>query len=186
MTIGGSNGEVQDRLVAVRDASEADMAAVRAIYAHHVQHGLASFEETVPSLDEMLARRAAVLRLGLPYLVAQIDGQVVGYSYATAYRPRPAYRHTVEDSVYVRDGLAGLGVGKALLKELVARCEGGPWRQMVAVIGNSSNAASLALHRGAGFHTVGTFAAVGFKLGQWVDTVLMQRPLGEGRSTLPA
>ncbi len=172
--------------ITLRDATEADMAAVLAIYADHVLHGLASFEETPPGLDEMLARRAAVRQLGLPYLVAEAGGAVVGYSYATAYRPRPAYRFTVEDSVYVADGLGGRGIGSALLGELIARCEAGPWRQMFAVIGDSGNAASLGLHRSLGFAPVGTLRSVGFKFGRWVDTVLMQRPLGPGDETLPA
>ncbi|AOO84694.1 GNAT family N-acetyltransferase [Bosea vaviloviae] len=162
------------------------MAAVQAIYAHHVLHGLASFEETPPGIDELLARRAAVLELGLPYLVAELDGRVAGYCYATAYRPRAAYRHTIEDSVYVADALGGHGIGTALLAALIARCDAGPWRQMLANIGNSGNAGSIALHRRFGFEPAGTLRSVGFKLGQWVDTILMQRPLGVGDSTLPA
>lgn len=176
---------VRDRPV-VRDAEDADMEAVQAIYARHVLTGLATFEEVPPSADELRARRAAVIGAGLPYLVAELDGAVVGYSYATAYRPRPAYRHTIEDSVYVADGLGGQGVGTALLQELVVRCEGGPWRQMLAVIGNSGNSGSIALHRRMGFRPVGTLGSVGFKLGRWVDTVLMQRPLGEGDGSPPA
>ncbi|CAN7208135.1 GNAT family N-acetyltransferase [Bosea sp. LjRoot9] len=171
--------------ILVRDAVEADMAAVQAIYAHHVLHGLASFEETPPGIDELLARRAAVLELGLPYLVAELDGKVAGYCYATAYRPRAAYRHTIEDSVYVTEGLSGHGIGTALLAALIARCDAGPWRQMLANIGNSSNAGSIALHRRFGFEPAGTLRSVGFKLGQWVDTILMQRPLATGDSTLP-
>jgi L-amino acid N-acyltransferase YncA len=170
----------------IRDAGESDMAAIAGIYAHHVRHGLASFEETAPSAEELGARRASVLRLGLPYLAAELDGRVVGYSYATAYRPRAAYRFTVEDSVYVADGLAGRGIGGALLAALVARCEAGPWRQMIAVIGNGDrNAGSVALHRRAGFRTVGTLVSAGFKLGQWVDSLLMQRPLGAGNAAPP-
>lgn len=169
----------------VRDATEADMAAVQAIYSHHVLNGLASFEETPPTVDEMLARRAGVLQLGLPYLVAERDGEIVGYSYATAYRPRPAYRFTVEDSVYVADRLAGRGIGSALLAALIGRCEAGPWRQMLANIGDSGNAASLGLHRRLGFAPIGTLRSTGFKFGRWVDTVLMQRPLGQGDKTLP-
>lgn len=172
--------------VVVRDALDADMAAVQAIYAHHVLHGLATFEEVPPSLDEMKGRRVAVLAAGLPYLVAEIGVEVVGYAYATAYRPRPAYRFSIEDSVYVAEGLGGKGVGAALLSVLIARCEQGPWRQMLAVIGNSGNEGSIALHRKMGFTHVGTFTSVGFKLGRWVDTVLMQRPLGEGGATPPS
>jgi L-amino acid N-acyltransferase YncA len=170
----------------VRDAVEADMAAIQAIYAQQVLHGLASFEEAPPSLEAMLARRAGVLELGLPYLAAECAGQVVGYSYATAYRPRPAYRHTIEDSVYVAEAMRGRGIGRALLGALIARCETGPWRQMVAVIGDSGNAGSIALHRQQGFRLVGTFEAVGFKLGRWVDTVLMQRALGRGGAVPPS
>lgn len=168
--------------VFVRDAREADIAAVQEIYAHHVLHGLTSFEETPPSTEEMIGRREAVLRLGLPYLVAEMDGRIVGYSYASSYRPRPAYRHTVEDSVYVRDGLAGHGIGRALLGMLIRRCEAGPWRQMLAVIGDSANDASIGLHRAHGFVPVGRLDAVGFKFGRWVDSVLMQRPLGADAS----
>lgn len=161
------------------------MHAVQAIYEHHVRHSLATFELDPPSLEEMLGRREAVLRQKLPYLVAELDGRVIGYSYATSYRPRPAYINTIENSVYVADGLAGRGIGRALLSELIARCETGPWRQMVAVIGNSGNDASLALHRSLGFTTIGTLKSVGFKFGRWVDTVFMQRPLGPGSTTLP-
>lgn len=171
--------------VLVRDAQEADMEAVQAIYAHHVLHGLATFEEVPPSVEELLSRRASVLAVGLPYLVAELEGRIVGYSYATAYRPRPAYRFTIEDSVYVAEGLGGRGVGSALLGELIARCEKGPWRQMLAVVGNSGNEGSIALHKRMGFQTVGTLSSVGFKLGRWVDTVLMQRSLGEGDESVP-
>ena len=169
----------------VRDASDADMHAVTKIYAAHVLHGLASFEEIPPSLEDMQSRRASVLQLGLPYLVAVMDGRVVGYSYATFYRTRPAYRYTVEDSVYVEDGLNGRGIGTVLLAELIARCERGPWRQMLAVIGDSGNAGSIALHRRMGFTPAGSLTAVGFKLGRWVDSVFMQRALGAGDSTFP-
>lgn len=172
--------------LAVRPADAADMEAVQAIYAHHVLHGVATFELQPPSVDEMRARRAAVLGAGLPYLVADSGGRIVGYCYATAYRPRPAYRHTLEDSVYVADGCGGRGIGSALLGALVAHCEAGPWRQMIAVIGDSGNAGSIALHRRFGFEPAGTLHCVGFKLGRWVDTVLMQRALGEGAASLPA
>ena len=163
--------------VTVRDAVDADLPAIQAIYAHHVLHGLASFEEKPPTVEEIGARRANVLRLGLPYLAGELEGEVVGYSYAGTYRPRPAYRFTVENSVYVRDGLAGRGVGKALLVELIARCEAGPWQQMLAVIGNRENRASIALHRSCGFRMIGILEDVGHKHDRWVDTVLMQRAL---------
>ncbi|MCK0196946.1 N-acetyltransferase family protein [Ancylobacter sp. 6x-1] len=169
----------------IRDAEPADLPAIAAIYAHHVLHGLASFEEVPPDIDEIAARRAAVLAQGLPYLVAELDGTVAGFCYAGAYRPRPAYRHTVEDSVYVADGLNGRGVGRTLLGTLIARCEEGSWRQMLAVIGDSGNAGSIGLHRSLGFRPAGTLEAVGFKFGRWVDSVLMQRPLGPGRNSPP-
>jgi len=171
--------------VVVRDAAEADMEAVARIYAHHVEHGLATFEEVPPSDEEMRARRLKVLAVGAPYLVAEIDGEVVGYCYAAPYHARPAYRHTLEDSVYVAPGFGGRGVGGALLAELIARCEAGPWRWIVAIIGDSGNSASIALHRRHGFAPVGTLRSIGFKFGRWVDTPIMQRALGVGDATPP-
>ena len=170
----------------IRDAVESDMPAVLEIYTPHVLHGLSTFEEEPPPAEEMLRRYDAIKELGLPYLVAELDGKPVGYAYATTYRPRAAYRYTVEDSIYVASGSAGQGVGQALLEALIQRCEEGPWRQMLAVIGNSGNAGSIALHSRLGFQPIGTLNAVGFKLGQWVDTVLMQRPLGQGSASIPA
>ena len=170
----------------VRDAAPGDFDAIARIYSHYVEHALATFEEIAPSVDEMRARHAAIAAAGLPYLVAELDGRLAGYAYASAYRPRSAYRHTIEDSVYVSEGLRGRRIGAALLETLIARAEAGPWRQMLAVIGNSGNAGSIALHRRLGFQPVGTLTSVGFKLGQWVDTVLMQRPLGPGAATLPS
>lgn len=172
--------------VVIRDANEADVLGVQRIYARHVRHGLATFEEVPPSLHDLMTRRVAVLAADLPYLVAEHDGEVVGYSYATAFRARSGYRHTIEDSVYVAEGLGGNGIGSTLLATLISRCETGPWRQMIAVIGDSANAASIALHRRLGFRHVGTLSSVGFKLGRWVDVVLMQRALGAGDQTLPA
>lgn len=170
----------------IRDASEADLPAVAAIYAHHVLTGVASFEETPPSVAELTARRAAVLALGAPYLVAELDGAVVGFAYAGSYRARPAYRHTLEDSVYVAPDALGRGLGRALLDELIVRCEAtGRFRQMVAVIGDNANAGSVALHAACGFEMIGTFRAVGFKFGRWVDSVMMQRALGDGDASLP-
>ncbi len=169
----------------VRDAAEADMEAVARIYAHYVAHGLATFEEVPPTDEEMRARRLKVLAVGAPYLAAEIDGEVVGYCYAAPYHARAAYRHTLEDSVYVAPGLGGRGVGGALLAELIARCEAGPWRWIVAIIGDSGNSASIALHRRFGFEPVGTLRSVGFKLGRWVDTPIMQRVLGPGDSLPP-
>lgn len=169
----------------VRDSTVDDIAAVHAIYAHHVLHGAASFEEVPPTFEEMKSRREAVLAGGFPYLVAEVDGVVQGYAYASLFRPRIAYRYTIEDSVYLAPDMAGRGLGKALLTELIRRCETGPWRQMVAVIGDSGNAGSIGLHRSLGFTHTGTLASTGFKFGRWVDTVLMQRALGDGDNSLP-
>ena len=162
------------------------MAAIQRIYAHFVLHGRASFEEEPPDVAEMCRRHEAVRAADLPYLVAERDGAILGYAYATAYRPRRAYRFTVENSVYVAPDGHGRGTGSALLSALIAACEAGPWRQMVAVIGDSANAGSLALHRRHGFALVGTLRSVGFKHGGWVDTVLMQRALGPGDGRFPA
>ena len=169
----------------VRESCERDLPAIADIYAHHVTSGLASFEEVPPTVGELHTRRVAVLDSRLPYLVAELDGEVVGYAYASGYRSRSAYRYTIEDSVYVANRLRGRGVGGALLAALLERCETGPWRQMLAVIGDSGNTASIALHRRFGFERVGTLTAVGFKLGRWVDTVLMQRALGSGARGTP-
>ncbi len=171
--------------ILVRDASDSDIAAVRQIYAFYVLHGRSTFEEVPPTVEDLLSRRRTILSAGLPYLVATVDRQVAGFAFATSYRPRPAYRHTVEDSVYVADGLHSKGIGTALLSALIERCEAGHWRQMIAVIGDSGNLASIALHNRLGFEQIGTFKAVGFKLGRWVDTVLMQRALGQGSRTQP-
>lgn len=164
----------------LRPAREADMAAVQLIYGDHVRHGLASFEETPPDVEEMRTRFRMLTGQSFPYIVAERDGQVLGYSYAGPYRSRSAYRFTIENSVYVDRQCAGQGIGRALLSELIARCEKGPWRQMIAIIGNSSNTASIALHESLGFRVVGVLREVGFKHGQWVDTVLMQKELRSG------
>lgn len=169
--------------ITVRDGAVSDVIEVLEIYTPYVLHGLATFEVEPPSLAEMVRRREAIVAAGLPYLVASLRERVVGYAYATGYRPRPAYRHTVENSVYVSRDIHGRGVGTALLTALLARCDAGPWRQMVAVIGDSANRGSIALHRRVGFTEVGTLRAVGFKHGRWVDTVLMQRALGAGSTT---
>lgn len=161
----------------IRDAVESDVPQIARIYGHHVMTGLASFEEVAPPEDEMLARMRAVKELGTPYLVAEEGGQVVGYCYASLYRARSAYRFTLEDSVYIREGFAGRGIGRALLVELLARCSRGPWKQMVAIIGDSANHGSIGLHRALGFRDCGTLESVGFKFGRWVDSVMMQRAL---------
>jgi phosphinothricin acetyltransferase len=171
-------------VITIRDAREEDLEAVRQIYAPYVLHGLATFEEVPPDLEELGRRRTSILACGFPYLVAEADGEVVGYAYASAYRARPAYRYTAEDSVYVAERRRGQGVGRLLLTQLIARCEASPCRQMVAIIGDSANSASVRLHSALGFRLAGTLQSVGFKLGRWVDTVLMQREIGPG-STVP-
>jgi phosphinothricin acetyltransferase len=163
----------------LRDSREGDLPEIQRIYAHHVLHGCATFEEEPPAVAELGRRRAEILNRGLPYLVAELNGEVVAYCYASPYRPRAAYRYAVEDSVYVADGLGGRGIGRALLTALIARCEAGEWRRMIAVIGDSANEASIRLHASLGFRMVGTLTRVGFKFGRWVDTVLMQRDLAE-------
>jgi phosphinothricin acetyltransferase len=170
--------------IAVRDAAAADAPLLQAIYAHHVLHGLASFEEVPPDAAEMDRRRAEVQARGLPYLVVESDGRARGFAYAGPYRSRPAYRHTVEDSVYVAPDAAGRGLGRAALAAVIERCSARGLRQMVAVIGDSGNAASIGLHRALGFAEAGLLRSVGFKHGRWVDSVLMQRPLGPG-DTIP-
>lgn len=178
--------EAADAALVVRASAATDIAAIAAIYRHHVLTGLASFEEVPPEPAEMARRRAAIVEAGMPWLAATDPaGMVLGYAYAGPYRPRPGYRYTAEDSVYVAPGAVGRGVGRALLAALIARCETLGFRQLVAVIGDSGNAASIGLHRALGFAQVGLLPAVGFKFGRWVDGVLMQRALGAGASSLP-
>jgi L-amino acid N-acyltransferase YncA len=169
----------------VRPSTDDDIPTITRIYARHVRHGLASFEEVPPEAAELASRRRDVLAHGLPHLVAEQEGELVGYCYSAPYRTRSAYRFTIEDSVYIDVARTGQGIGRALLSRLIALCEEGPWRQMIAVIGDSDNHASIGLHRAAGFDLVGTHPAVGFKFGRWVDSVLMQRELGQGARTLP-
>ena len=170
----------------LRPAGAADFPAMQAIYAHHVLHGLASFEEEPPAADELRRRHDDVVSRGLPWLVADFGGAVAGYGYCAPYRSRSAYRYALEDSVYVRDDMLGKGVGTALLAELIRHCEALGYRQIVAVIGDSANAASINLHAAFGFLRVGTLRSVGYKFERWVDSVLMQRPLGSGDGTPPA
>ncbi len=170
----------------MRGATAQDMPAIQSIYAHAVVHGLASFEEIPPSEDEMRGRLDEVLAKGLPYLVAEAGGAVAGYGYCTLYRTRSAYRFALEDSVYVRKDMHGRGVGRALLGELIQRCEALGYRQLVAVIGDSANAPSIGLHAALGFLRVGTLRSTGYKFGRWVDSVIMQRALGPGDGAPPA
>lgn len=169
----------------VRPAGDQDIPAIAAIYAHHVLHGLASFEIDPPDTAEMTRRRAHIAERELPYLVAEIGGCIAGYAYAAPYRARPAYRHTVEDSIYIDRDFTGRGVGSALLPALIAACEAAGCRQIIAVIGDSANTASIGLHAKFGFARVGLLPAVGWKFDRWVDSVLMQRALGAGGSAPP-
>lgn len=171
-------------LIKLRDSLLSDCQAIQSIYAHHVLHGTASFEIEPPSVEEITRRRAEIVEKGLPYIVAERDGVVLGYAYATMYRARPAYRFTVENSVYVRDGLTGEGIGSMLLVELIHRCTVAGFRQMIAVIGDSS-AASVALHKRHGFSQVGLFRSVGYKAGAWRDTAMLQLELGDGDRSPP-
>ena len=168
---------------AVRACTRADLPDVCAIYALEVREGTASFELEPPSLAEMTTRFAAIEGAGLPYLVAELGRKVAGYAYASPYRPRPAYRYTVEDSVYVARWARRQGVGHALLEGVIERASGQGMRQMVAIIGDSAHTASIELHARAGFRVVGTLEHVGWKFGRWLDTVIMQRPLGPGAAT---
>jgi len=172
--------------VDVRDAAPGDFPAIHAIYRHHVLHGLASFEESPPDLDEMRRRHAEIIERGLPYLVAAEAGQILGYGYCAPYRARSAYRYSLEDSVYIREGSLGRGIGTALLGRLIELCAGLGYRQLIAVIGDSGNAASVAMHARLGFVRAGNLRSAGYKFGRWVDSVLMQRPLGRGDMTPPA
>ncbi len=172
-------------MVHIRLAAAADFPAITRIYDHHVLHGLASFEIDPPSMDEMQSRWNELVDRGLPYLVADDGGDLAGYAYATPYRHRRAYRHSVENSVYTDPEMTGRGIGRALLTELITACEALGLRQMIAIIGDSGNAASIGLHTALGFEETGILRGVGFKSGQWVDTVIMQRTLGDGETTLP-
>lgn len=162
----------------IRESREADIAAIQAIYAEHVLHGTATFEEVPPDSAEMARRREAIVAIGLPYLVAEEGGRIIGYGYAGTYRPRSAYRFTVEDSIYLAPDCTGRGVGSALLGELIARSTALGMRQMIAVIGDSANRASVRVHERHGFQLTGVLTNVGLKFGRWLDTVIMQRSLG--------
>jgi L-amino acid N-acyltransferase YncA len=173
-----------DKLL-IRPSCDEDVAAITAIYGHHVLHGIASFEEVAPSPEEMARRRAELVTRGCPYVVAERDGKIVGYCYAGPYRARVGYRFSLEDSIYIDPAEVGRGIGRALLAEVIERSTELGYRQMVAVIGGSETLPSIRLHAALGFAHVGVLTAIGFKLGRWVDSVLMQRPLGPGETTLP-
>lgn len=169
----------------VRASTAHDAPALAAIYGHHVLHGFGTFEEVPPSAEEMAARRQAVVERGLPHLVAEQAGEVLGFAYAAPFRPRAAYRYTVEDSVYVAPEAIGRGVGKAMLSAVLRDCEAFGIRQVVAVIGDSQNAGSIALHSGLGFEHAGVGRSLGWKHGRWVDIVWMRKPLNGGDATAP-
>jgi len=169
----------------IRPAAAADLPFITEIYEHAVRYGTATFELIPPDLAEMTRRFAVLTDGGFPYLVASLEGRVIGYAYAGAYRPRPAYRFTVENSVYLQPAIHRRGIGRQLLQELIAECEARGYRQMIAVIGDSANAGSIGVHTKCGFQMIGTHPDVGFKFGRWLDTVLMQHDLGTGATTAP-
>lgn len=164
--------------IVIRNSTAIDLNDIARIYSHEVLTGTSTYETTPPSIEELSQRRDALLKADFPYLVACLDDKLLAYAYAGPYRMRTAYRNTVENSVYVDKDARQLGVGKLVLKELISHCERGPWQQMVAVIGDSSNTQSIALHNSLGFRTVGTLEGVGYKFDRCLDSVLMQRALG--------
>jgi phosphinothricin acetyltransferase len=171
--------------VAIRPARQADIPAIARIYAHAVMHGTASFEYEPPNEAEMARRMQLVTEKGLPYFAAELDGSLAGYAYAGLYHARPGYRFTLEDSIYIAPDRHRRGIGRALLAALIEAAEARGYRQMIAIIGDSEHAASIALHAALGFAYIGTLPNVGFKFGRWLDSVLMQRPLGKGSMTNP-
>jgi len=169
----------------IRPSRDADIAAIAAIYADAVERGTGTFELTAPDAAEMTRRRADVVAKDLPWLVVERDGVVAGFAYANHFRPRPAYRYCVEDSIYVAAQARGVGLGRFLLAELVAQCEARGARQMLAVIGDSANAGSIGVHRACGFTDAGVLKSSGWKFGRWLDVVILQRPLGLGDTCSP-
>ena len=169
----------------IRLSRDEDIVAITAIYAHHVLHGTGTFETTPPTEADMSARRADVLARGLPYLVAEQDGQVLGFAYCNWFKPRPAYRFSAEDSIYVADAARGMGLGRKLLAALCDAAESAGVRKLLAVIGDSANGGSVGVHRSAGFTGIGVMRSVGWKFGAWRDVVLMEKTLGEGDTTPP-
>lgn len=170
-------------MIRLRAAAESDVPSIRAIYDHHARTGVGTFDTEAPPIEAMAARFAEVTSTGLPYLVAEDENGIAGYAYAALFRPRPGYRFTVEDSVYIRPGNQGQGIGFLLIDELIERAEAWGARQMIAVIGGSENAGSISLHTKCGFARTGIYSAVGWKFGRWLDVVLMQRALGPGATT---
>jgi L-amino acid N-acyltransferase YncA len=176
---GAADPEVDSGRAEVRPAMETDMEAVLRIYVPHVRNGTGSFEEQPPAIAELASRRAALVERGLPFLVAEAPRGILGFAYAAPFRPRSAYRFTVEDSVYVHPDAVGLGIGRLPLSDLIARCAALKYQQMVAVIGDSANHRSIGLHRALGFRHAGTLASVGYKFDRFLDVVFMQRGLRE-------
>lgn len=172
-------------MLLIRPSRDPDMAAITALYAHHVLHGTGTFETEPPGVPEMTARRADVLSKSLPYLVAELDGELAGFAYGNWFKPRPAYRYSVEDSIYLAPGLQGQGLGRALLAELLARFEAAGIRKVMAIVGDSANVGSVGLHCALGFAQVGVIEDCGWKLGAWRDIVIFQKTLGEGSATTP-
>jgi L-amino acid N-acyltransferase YncA len=171
---------------AIRPATEADLPSITGIYEHAVRYGTATFELIPPDLAEMTRRYRALMDGGYPYLVAEVEGEVIGYAYAGPYRPRPAYRFTVENSIYLKPAIHRRGIGLLLLQRLLTECTARGYRQVVAVIGDSANAGSVGVHTRCGFEMIGTHPNVGLKFGRWLDTVMMQLALGEGATTVPS
>jgi phosphinothricin acetyltransferase len=172
-------------MIIIRPGSDQDLPAITAIYAHHVLTGTGTFETTPPTEAEMGARRADVLAKGLPYLVAEEGEQLLGFAYCQWFKPRPAYRFSAEDSIYLHPDAGGRGLGRSLLAELAWQAEAAGIRKLIAVIGDSANASSIGVHRSLGFSTVGVLKSCGWKFGKWLDIVLMEKTLGEGDTTPP-
>ena len=170
----------------VRASAENDLPALTAIYAHHVLHGTGTFETTAPTEADMAGRRADVLAKGLPHLVIETDGRVLGFAYCQWFKPRPAYRYSAEDSIYLHPAAQGRGLGRELLGALIDQAQAAGIRKLIAVIGDSANAGSIGVHCALGFTDVGTIRACGWKFGRWLDIVLMEKALGEADTTAPA
>lgn len=173
-------------MIKIRPSNDQDIDSITTIYAHHVLHGTGTFETTPPSSTEMAARRADVLSKGLPYLVLEDESGIVGFAYCNWFKPRPAYRYSAEDSIYLAVSAGGRGLGRLLLEELIAQAERAGVRKLIAVIGDSANQASIGLHRACGFSNVGTLSQCGWKFDRWLDVVLMDKAIGMGGTTHPA
>jgi phosphinothricin acetyltransferase len=172
-------------MLILRQSTEQDIPAITDIYAHHVTHGTGTFETVPPTAADMATRRADVLAKGLPYLVAELQGRVVGFAYCQWFKPRPAYRFSAEDSIYLNPDAAGQRIGHKLLSELAKQAEAAGIRKLIAIIGDSGNARSIGVHRAVGFRHIGTIEACGWKFGRWLDIVMMEKSIGEGHRTAP-